>query len=97
MSPTIFRDSSTRSTTLVVSTQRWAISARSSSRISIPGLWSNQPPDSCPPQGAHSTGRAHFRATYTPSRVARLAIERHGDLIEALLVERERAARLDET
>ena len=23
-----------------------------SSRISIPGLWSNQPPDSCPPQGA---------------------------------------------
>src|SRR6185312_2560147 len=54
MSPTIFRDSSTRSTTLVVSTQRWAISARSSSRISIPGRWSNQPPDSCPPQGAHS-------------------------------------------
>ena len=29
----------------------------------------------------------------TPSRAARLAIERHGDLVEALLVERERAAR----
>ena len=50
-------NSSTRSTTLVVSTQRWAISARSSSRISIPGLWSNQPPKLCPPQGAHSIGR----------------------------------------
>ena len=39
------------------------------------------------------TGKAHFRATYTPSRAARLAIERQGDLVEALLVERERAAR----
>ena len=29
----------------------------------------------------------------TPSRAARLAIERQGDLVEALLVERERAAR----
>src|SRR5271170_7026070 len=55
MSPTIFLASSTRSTTLVVSTPRWAISARSSSRISIPGRWSNPPPDSCPPQGAHSS------------------------------------------
>jgi hypothetical protein len=34
------------------------------------------------------TGRAHFRATYTPLRAARLAIERHGDLIEAYLIER---------
>ena len=29
-------------------------------------------------------GRAHFRTTYTPSRAAkRLAIETHGDLLEA--------------
>jgi hypothetical protein len=34
------------------------------------------------------TGRAHFRAAYSPSRVARLAIERHGDLIEAYLLDR---------
>ena len=32
----------------------WAISARNSSRIAIPGRRSNQPPDDCPPQGAHS-------------------------------------------
>jgi hypothetical protein len=36
------------------------------------------------------TGRAHFRPTYSPSRAARLAIERHGDLIEAYLIERGR-------
>jgi hypothetical protein len=41
-------------TTLVVSTQRWVISARNSSRIATPGRWSNQPPDRCPPQGAQS-------------------------------------------
>jgi hypothetical protein len=33
-------------------------------------------------------GKARFRATYTPSRAARFAIERHGDLIEAYLRER---------
>jgi hypothetical protein len=38
------------------------------------------------------TGRAHFRAANNPSRVARLAIERHGDLIEAYLRERGRDA-----
>ena len=47
-------NSSTRFTTLVVSTQRWAISARNSSRIAIPGRRSKQPPDSCSPQGAHT-------------------------------------------
>jgi hypothetical protein len=34
------------------------------------------------------SGRAHFGATHSPSRVARLAIERHGDLIEAYLLDR---------
>jgi hypothetical protein len=33
------------------------------------------------------TGRAHFRATKVPPPTARLAIERHGDLIEAYLIE----------
>ena len=47
-------DLSTRFTTLVVSTQRWAISARNSSRIAIPGRRSKQPPEFCPPQGAHT-------------------------------------------
>jgi hypothetical protein len=37
------------------------------------------------------TGRAHFRATKVPPPTARLAVERHGDLIEAYLIE---AARL---
>src|SRR5271166_6160012 len=54
-SPMTFRNLSTRSTTLVVSTQPWAISARNSSKIVIPGRRSNQQPDPRPPQGAHST------------------------------------------
>jgi hypothetical protein len=33
-------------------------------------------------------GRAHFRSARIPSRDARLAIERHGDLIETYLNER---------
>src|SRR5271157_2694535 len=53
-SPMTFRNLSTRSTTLVVSTQPWAISARNSSKIVIPGRRSNQQPDPRPPQGAHS-------------------------------------------
>ena len=38
------------------------------------------------------TGRAHFRAAYSPSRTVRPAIERHGDLIEAYLRERSSSA-----
>ena len=47
-------NSSTRSTMLVVSTHRWAISARNSSRTATPDPRSNQPPDPRPPKGAHS-------------------------------------------
>ena len=39
------------------------------------------------------TGRAHFRATRAIPPAAKLAIERHGDLIEPYLIER--APRLD--
>ena len=37
-------------------------------------------------------GRAHFRSVRIPSRDARLAIERQGDLIETYLIERAIAA-----
>src|SRR5271166_1410051 len=63
-SPMTFRNLSTRSTTLVVSTQPWAISARNSSKIVIPGRRSNQQPDPRPPQGAHSKRRSALSTNY---------------------------------
>src|SRR5271166_4311103 len=70
-SPMTFRNLSTRSTTLVVSTQPWAISARNSSKIVIPGRRSNQQPDPRPPQGAYSTWQ---RARSGPSYAVRLKV-----------------------
>jgi hypothetical protein len=40
----------------------------------------------------NKTGKAHFHATRIPPPVARLTIERQGDLIEAYLIERAIAA-----
>jgi hypothetical protein len=42
--------------------------------------------------GLDSSGRAHFRSLKVPPLVARRTIEIHGDLVEALLVERAIAA-----
>src|SRR5271165_2142197 len=67
-SPMTFRNLSTRSTTLVVSTQPWAISARNSSKIVIPGRRSNQQPDPRPPQGAHSTGEPNREGRHGEDR-----------------------------
>ena len=73
------KNSSTRSTTLVVSTQRWAISARSSSRISIPGRWSNQPPDFLSaPRGPLQV--ALFLAAMCAHRTAGVDVKRNGGL-----------------
>ena len=59
------RNSSTRFTTLVVSTQRWAISARNSSRIAIPGRRSKQPPEFLfTPRGPHQIDPNFFPARY---------------------------------
>src|ERR1700678_4505860 len=60
MSPTTFRDSSTRSTTADVSTPLWAILARNSSSTATPGPRSNPRPDYCPAQGAHSIRGSFF-------------------------------------
>src|SRR5271166_1106240 len=66
-SPMTFRNLSTRSTTLVVSTQPWAISARNSSKIVIPGRRSNQQPDPRPPQGAHSKEWGNYAQEWVKS------------------------------
>jgi hypothetical protein len=40
----------------------WAFTCSNSSRIVTPGPWSNQSPDPCPPQGAHSIRGSLFHA-----------------------------------
>src|ERR1700685_1167686 len=62
MSPTTFRDSSTRTTTADVSTPLWAILARNSSSTATPGPRSNPRPDYCLAQGAHSIRGSFFHA-----------------------------------